>query len=240
MKYLYGKNALEYQIIINKDEIKQVHLYKTNKSEIKNLKNKGIKIKIHHDFTFFNNFNKNLNHQFIITELFPTNKDDLNIDDYLKINNNKKNHRIVILDSIEDPQNFGAILRTCEAFGINCVIYKSDNQVQINDFVIKTSMGAINNINLIKVNNISQTIKKLKENNFFIYASVLSDKAISINKINFPNKIAVIVGNEHKGISRILIDKSDQLIKIDMFGQIQSLNVSVACGILAYEITKKN
>ena len=144
-----------------------------------------------------------------------------------------------MLDSIQDPHNFGAILRTCDAFGVDAVVYKDDNQTQINDFVIKTSMGAINNLNLFKVTNFARAIELLKKSGYWIYASTLNKKAIDNTKVNYNDKTVIIVGNEHSGISKLTEKNSDELITINMYGNVQSLNVSVAAGILIYEAKNK-
>ena len=144
-----------------------------------------------------------------------------------------------MLDSFQDPHNFGAILRTCDALGIDAVIYKDDNQAQINDFVIKTSMGAVNNLNLFKVTNFARTIELLKKSGYLIYASTLNEKAIDNTKVNYNDKTVIIIGNEHSGISKLTEKNSDELITINMYGNVQSLNVSVAAGILIYEAKNK-
>jgi 23S rRNA (guanosine2251-2'-O)-methyltransferase len=154
---LYGKKAL----LDNIDSIEKVDLLNNNRQIIEMLKQKNIKYSFNPKK--FVELDKALNHQGIIAysknkQIFKT------IDEYLKVH--ADNSLIVILDSILDPRNFGSILRSCEAFGIDCVIYKKDNQAQIDEFVIKTSQGAINNLNLIKVINLSQTLDKLKESGF--------------------------------------------------------------------------
>jgi 23S rRNA (guanosine2251-2'-O)-methyltransferase len=93
-------------------------------------------------------------------------------------------------------------------------------------------MGAINYLNLIKVTNLARTLEQLKQGGYWIYTTALNDKAQDINSIKFTDKCVLIVGNENKGVSSLLIDKSDFVIKINMHGHVQSLNVSVATGIL--------
>ena len=233
MSNIFGLNAVIEQIKKNKNQVIVVHVYKDNKNFINFLKTNNVKLKIHHDKSWFNKFNKNLNHQFVVAEISVSSKSK-NLDFFLTNNKNKKSI-ILMLDSIQDPHNFGAILRTCDALGIDAVIYKDDNQAQINDFVIKTSMGAVNNLNLFKVTNFVRTIELLKKSGYLIYASTLNEKAIDNTKVNYNDKTVIIIGNEHSGISKLTEKNSDELITINMYGNVQSLNVSVAAGILIYE-----
>lgn len=237
MSNIFGLNAVVEQIKKNKNQIIIVHVYKDNKKLINFLKTNNIKLKIHHDKSWFNKFDKNLNHQFVVAEINTSVKTN-NLEFFLTNNKHKKSI-ILMLDSIQDPHNFGAILRTCDAFGVDAVIYKDDNQTQINDFVTKTSMGAVNNLNLFKVTNFARTIELLKKSGYWIYASTLNKKAIDNTKVNYNDKTVIIVGNEHSGISKLTKKNSDELITINMYGNVQSLNVSVAAGILIYEAKNK-
>jgi 23S rRNA (guanosine2251-2'-O)-methyltransferase len=151
---LFGKKAL----IDNIDKINKVELENKDSQIISLLKEHNIQFEIK-GTKFFSLLDKNLNHQGIIS--YADNKIGSLEDIY-----NKTNAIVLIVDELQDPQNFGAILRTCDAFGVDAVIYKKDNQVQINDFVIKSSMGAINNLNLFKVTNLSNEIELLKKNGF--------------------------------------------------------------------------
>jgi 23S rRNA (guanosine2251-2'-O)-methyltransferase len=155
MSVLFGKKALLDHIdnknIINVDLI-------ANHELISLLKQKQINFKIRDD-SFFKQFDKNLNHQGVVIHL-KSNERINDIESFLSLP--KTQSIILVIDGIQDPQNFGAILRSCDAFGVDVVVYKKDNQVQINDFVIKSSMGAIEHLNLIKVVNLSRTIEQLK------------------------------------------------------------------------------
>jgi 23S rRNA (guanosine2251-2'-O)-methyltransferase len=158
MNILFGKKALLDNI--DNDNVVNVDLHKNNKELISLLKSKNIDFKVHYDDVYFNRFDKNLNHQGVVVHLQESEKANT-IETFLKQIKDKS--IVLVIDSIQDPQNFGAILRTCDAFGVDAVIYKKDNQVQINDFVIKSSMGAINYLNLIKVTNLARTLEQLKQ-----------------------------------------------------------------------------
>jgi len=144
-----------------------------------------------------------------------------------------------MLDSIEDPMNFGAIIRSAESVGVDALIYKKDGQCQITPAVIKTSAGAISNLNMIKVTNLNDTIAKLKNNGYWVYASCLDSTAHKLQDIKFSGKVCVIVGNENKGISPLVIKNADFKVYIESSGKTQSLNVSAATAILLYTIKSK-
>ncbi len=144
---------------------------------------------------------------------------------------------IVILDHLEDPHNFGAIVRTCEAAGIKSIIIPKDRQVQVNATVMKTSVGTLENVKIIQVTNLVNTIKELKKNNFWIVGTALDD-SIDYRKIDYSGKIVLIIGNEGTGMSRIVKDQCDFIAKIPMYGTTNSLNASVAGGIMIYEVIR--
>ncbi len=143
------------------------------------------------------------------------------------------NALILILDEIQDAGNMGAILRSADAFGVDAIIFKKYNQVSpFNSIAIKNSTNAVSYLTFCEVSNISQTIDKLKAMNFWVYASSLTNKSKSYSDESYPNKTVFIVGNENKGVSKLVQQKSDSLIHINQYGNVQSLNVSVATGIL--------
>ncbi|MBQ6497666.1 MAG: 23S rRNA (guanosine(2251)-2'-O)-methyltransferase RlmB [Bacilli bacterium] len=144
---------------------------------------------------------------------------------------------VVILDHLEDPHNLGAIIRTCEAAGIKGIIIPKDRQVGVNATVMKTSVGTLDNVKVVSVSNIVNTIEKLKKSNFWIVGTSLED-SIDYREIDYSGKIALIIGNEGSGISNLVSKKCDFLAKIPMYGRTNSLNASVAAGIMIYEIIR--
>ncbi len=145
---------------------------------------------------------------------------------------------VLILDHLEDPHNLGAIIRTSEAAGVSGIILPKDRSVSINATVIKTSAGAITNIPIAMVTNLSQTIEDLKKNGFWIVGTALED-SIDYREIDYSGKIALVIGNEGKGISKIVRSSCDFVAKIPMYGKINSLNASVASGIMIYEVVRQ-
>ena len=140
----------------------------------------------------------------------------------------------VILDHIEDPHNLGAIIRTVEAAGVDAVILPKDRSVSINSTVMSTSSGALDNVSVVQVTNLNQTIKKLKKEGFWIVGSDMD--GTDYNKIDYNMPICLIIGNEGNGMSRIIKESCDFIATIPMKGEINSLNASVAAGILIYGI----
>ena len=144
---------------------------------------------------------------------------------------------VLLLDHLEDPHNFGAIIRTCEAAGIKSIVIPKDRSVSVNDTVYKTSSGALANIKIACVNNLVNTIKDFKKHGFFVYGAVMNEK--NYHEVKYSDKILLIIGNEGKGISRLVKENCDELISIPMKGKINSLNASVAAGILIFDITNR-
>lgn len=144
---------------------------------------------------------------------------------------------VVLLDHLEDPHNLGAIIRTCEAAGVKSIIIPKDRQVQINATVMKTSVGTLDNVNVISVSNLVNTITKLKENGFWVVGTSLSS-CVDYRQIDYGGKIALIIGNEGAGISKLVSKNCDFLAKIPMYGETNSLNASVAAGIMIYEVIR--
>lgn len=141
---------------------------------------------------------------------------------------------VLILDHLEDPHNFGAIIRTCASVGIKSIIIPKDRSVGVTDVVVKTSVGTINYVKIIMVNNLVATIKTLQKEGFFVYAA--SMEGTDFRKVDYSNKVALVIGNEGFGVSRLVKESSDCLISIPMNKNVESLNASVAASILIYHL----
>lgn len=140
---------------------------------------------------------------------------------------------VVMLDHLEDPHNFGAIIRTCEAAGIKDIIIPKDRSVKVNSTVMKTSAGCLDRVNIYEVTNLVQTINNLKKNNYWIIGTDM--EGTDYKKIDYKGKIVIIIGNEGSGISRLVKDSCDFIATIPMQGEVNSLNASVAAGIIIFE-----
>ena len=171
------------------------------------------------------------NHQGIILEI-----EDYKFLDFNDIRNDSKANFIVILDRIEDPRNFGAIIRTCECAGVDYIIVPNKGNSDVTPVVLKTSSGATANSKIVKVANLTSTISKLKQMGFWIVGAEAGGKAYT--EIDYSGKIALIIGSEGFGIKKIIKDNCDFIASIPLKGKVNSLNASVAAGILIYEVLK--
>lgn len=144
---------------------------------------------------------------------------------------------ILVLDGIQDPRNFGAIIRSAETFGVSGIVIPERRSVKINETVIKTSTGAIEHVPIVRVTNLSRAIEALKKLDYWIYGAEASgDKFYHEEK--YPNKSVLVLGSEGFGIKQKVKEQCDILVKIPLKGKINSLNVSVAGGILLAEMSK--
>ncbi len=176
------------------------------------------------------------NHQGVVLEVKPFEYSDLT--SIINISKKKEHPLILILDEIEDPHNFGAIIRSADAFGVDGIIIKKQNQVPVTMIVSKVSTGAIEFMRIAQVANLSVAIEKLKENGYWIYSADGSGND-DYQNIKYDGPVALVVGSEGRGISRLVLKNSDFIIKIPMSGHVNSLNVSVATGILLSRIRNK-
>jgi 23S rRNA (guanosine2251-2'-O)-methyltransferase len=145
---------------------------------------------------------------------------------------------ILILDEIEDPHNLGSILRTADCTGAHGVIIPKRRSVGLTATVSKTSAGAVEYVPVARVTNIAQTIDQLKEEGVWVAGTDVS-AAQDVYKANFKMPIALVIGNEGKGVGRLIKEKCDFLVKLPMAGRINSLNASVAAGVLMYEVVRQ-
>ncbi|MBC7331429.1 MAG: 23S rRNA (guanosine(2251)-2'-O)-methyltransferase RlmB [Synergistetes bacterium] len=174
---------------------------------------------------------KGLNHQGVVALISPV--------PYSKLEDVSLDEKIVLaLDGIEDPQNLGAILRTAEAVGVKSVIIPSRRSSPLTSAVMKASSGAAVRLKIIRVNSMASALKGLKDAGFWIIGSDV-EKGIDYSEADYPFPSVLILGSEGKGMHRTIKALCDMLVYIPIYGQVQSLNVSVAAGILLYEMTKR-
>lgn len=179
---------------------------------------------------------KSLHNQGVVAEIVDFEYSE--VEDIFAVAENKKEDVfILILDGIEDPHNFGAIIRSAECAGVHGIIIPKHRQVPVNDTVVKTSAGAISNVKIARVTNINQTIDALKEKGVWIYG--LEAKGENAFSSNLKGAIALVVGSEGFGISALTVKKCDGLISFPLKGKVNSLNASVASGIAVYEVLRQ-
>ena len=176
------------------------------------------------------------NHQGVIARISPIKF--LTMDQFGEKLAAIKNPFVLILDQVNDVRNFGAIIRTAEISGVDGIIIQNSSSAPINSDTIKTSAGAIFNIPICKVNHIKDAIYHLKSIDISIVSA--SEKANkNVYDVDFTKPVAVIMGSEQRGINKSIINLSDEVVKLPMYGKIQSLNVSVACGVFLYEVVRQ-
>ena len=176
------------------------------------------------------------NHQGVVARIAPIKF--YTIDSFSEVLEKSKNPFVLILDQINDVRNFGAIIRTAEISGVDGIIIQNSSSAPVNSDTIKTSAGAIFNIPICKVNHIKDAIYHLQSLNIsIISASEKSTK--NIYDVDLKGPIAIIMGSEQKGINKSVINLSDESVKLPMYGKIESLNVSVACGVFLYEVVRQ-
>ena len=150
----------------------------------------------------------------------------------------KENKLFIMLDSLEDPHNLGAILRSSDAFKVDGIILPKNRSVQLTNTVAKVSTGAIEHVDVIGVSNLNQTIKKLKDNGFWIVGTDAETEQ-TISEINVDTHLCIVIGSEGKGISRLVKENCDYTVKIPMVGNVNSLNASVSAALVIYEVFRR-
>ena len=224
--YVYGKNVVN-EILKNKKKINRAFLYNdfSDNKIIDSLKYNNINIK----YMSRQELDKLIdgNHQGIVIEIDNYKYSD--IDELLVV----ENPLLVILDHLEDPHNFGAIIRTCEAAGVDGIIIPKNRSVDVNSTVMRTSVGALDNVKIAQVTNLKNTINYLKNKGFWIVGTDMD--GTNYQKIDYKGKMAIVTGSEGFGMSRIVKEACDFIATIPMKGSINSLNASVATALVVYE-----
>lgn len=161
------------------------------------------------------------------------------IDDILEFAKSKdENPFILILDEIEDPHNLGSIIRTAETAGVHGIIIPKRRAAGVNSTVAKVSAGAVEHMNIARVNNINDAINYLKQNDIWICGTDIDAKNYYYNE-DYTGGIGIVIGNEGSGMGRLVKKNCDFLVKIPMKGKVTSLNASVSAGIIIYEVLKQ-
>lgn len=226
--FVYGKNS--FVEALNSNRILKAYVL-DNSPFVKELKNKNIKYEIVNKDRL-NALTRNGNHQGCVASVKEYKL--AKVEDMLK----DSNGLIVMLDGISDPHNLGAIIRTCECAGVDGVIYKKHNAVHLNDTVAKVASGALEYVKVAEETNLVNTINYLKDKGYWIVGTSGDAKDL-YNKIDYNMNVVLVIGSEGDGISRLVKEKCDFMVKMPMFGHVNSLNASVAAGIMIYNILDK-
>ncbi len=232
-QYIYGRNTV--LSALKEKKVKTIYITDNfNFKPINDFLNKNSSILIKNvSKKELDTLTKFANHQGVVAEIDDYKYSQLN--DLIEKANKSQYPLLVILDELKDPHNLGAILRCMDAFGADGVIIKKNGQVQVNSTVAKVSTGAIDYVPVCQVTNLVQTIKTLKERGYWIVASDGSAKC-DYRDVDYRSPIALVIGSEGEGISRLVLENSDFVTKIPMIGHVNSLNASVATAVYLAQI----
>lgn len=172
-------------------------------------------------------------HQGLVAEIKPY--EYCSLEEIIHLGKKKENPVIVMLDGINDPHNLGAIMRSCDVFDVVGIIVKKVNQVSLNSTVAKTSAGAINYVKVAQVANLNNAIQNLKENGYWVVSTDGSGK-YNYQDLKYDFPVVLVIGSEGNGVSPLVLKNSDYIVKIPMFGHVNSLNASVATAIILSRI----
>ncbi len=239
-EFVFGKNNVT-ELLLSDATVERVYL----SGDVKNAnykkivalcKEKGTPI-VHIDAAAMNRKAPNVNHQGVLA--YAAQKEYVSLEDILKVADERgESPFIIIADELADPHNLGAILRSADAFGAHGVIISKRRAVGLTPSVAKASGGAIHHIPVARVSNLAQTIELLKEKNVWIYGCDMAGENVYYEQ-DYSGGVALIVGSEDTGISRLLREKCDFFVRIPMKGKVSCLNASVAASVIMQEISKQ-
>ena len=238
MSIIYGKNPV-FEALNSGKTINKLYIQKNAKDleDIIDIAKKNNIVTIYSDKAYLDKMVEYKNSQGAVASV--TDYKYFDVDDILSYAKQKNEDPvIVILDKIEDPHNLGAIIRSAECLGAHGVIIQKRNEVQVNDTVEKVSAGALEYVRIARVTNITETIKYLKEKGLWIYGLDM-DGSNNLYSENLKGPLGIVIGSEGFGISHLIKQNCDVLLKIPMVGKINSLNASVSNAIALYEILRQ-
>ncbi|RLA06978.1 MAG: 23S rRNA (guanosine(2251)-2'-O)-methyltransferase RlmB [Gammaproteobacteria bacterium] len=240
-KYIYGLNAVYELVKSRPEDIKSIWLNDDKslrkQNLIKILDDLNLPYQIRPKQDFIQLMPRSDNHQGIVAFVIKIKeyKDKSWLLKRLK-ENEQEQMTILILDSILDPQNFGAILRSAVAFGVEIIIIGKHNNAPLSATTYKSAAGAVEHLSIVQVNNLNQLLGSLKDADFWIYG-LTGEAKQNIAEIKFDKKRALILGSEGAGIRHLVKENCDFLVKIPINKKQESLNVSVACAVVLYHLS---
>lgn len=231
--WIYGKNAV-YEAVKKNDEIAKVVLLKDNKDQqlIALAKKNRIAVAYENRAFFLKNAPSSSHQGYLALRESYT---YVELDDLLADIPSHKVPLLIMLDGLEDPHNLGAILRSADAIGADGIIIAKNRSVSLNATVAKVSTGAIEYVPVCQVTNLSRTLEHLKKQGFWVVGTDMTD-AVDYRQVDYQMPLVLVIGSEGFGISRLVLEKCDYKVTIPMVGHVNSLNASVACAILLYQI----
>lgn len=228
--YICGKNVVT-EVLKNHQKVKKAYIYKNFHDDfiLSELKKQKIPMELLEKYEL-DKLAKG-NHQGIMLNV--PDYEYAQVDELLE----KDNPLLVILDHIEDPHNLGAIVRTCEAAGVDGIIIPKNRSVEVTSTVMRTSVGALDYVKIARVTNLRDTMEYLKKKGFWIVGTDMN--GTDYQEIDYRGKMALVIGSEGFGMARLVKEHCDFIASIPMNGKVNSLNASVAAGIIIYEAISK-
>lgn len=230
---IYGKNSI-IEAIKNKRELSDVMVTANNNDIISMLNKNNIKYQIVQKGIIDKALKQSVNHQGVIASVMEYQYYQLE-----DIVSDESDSLIVMLDGIEDPHNLGAIVRTCEISGASGIVLPKNRSVKVNATVSKVSAGAIEHVKVVMCTNLVDTIKTLKEKGYWVVGAEALEESKEFWDLDLNMKVCLIIGSEGRGLSRLTKEECDFLVKIPMWGKVNSLNASVSAALLIYEIRRQ-
>lgn len=231
-RYIMGKNCIEEVIKFSPKRVKKIFFVNEDYELMKKIENLRIPYQTISKVEMTRLVNSE-SHQSIVAlvseRVFP------DFTDYLNLSWEKDNDLILVLDSINDPQNLGTLLRCAECFGAGAVLWSKNRGSDITPVVSKASVGASELVTIIKVSNLVESVKKAKTEGYVVITAEVGDNTIAIDTFDFPKKTVLIMGSEGEGVRQLLSKQADYKIYIPMQGAIDSLNVSQATTVFLYQ-----
>ncbi len=237
---VFGRNVIKELLMSDRrTTIKNVYISKDAEGNIEDLKNelkaKGFSFSLVPSKTLDNLLGERVSHQGIFADIKDFSY--LPEEEYISKKTNQDEGFLIVLDQINDPQNFGAIIRTAYGAGADAVVITKDNSVQVNPTVIKVSTGLVFHMPVIKTVNLSRFLDNVKSAGFWIYSGDMD--GTDYDQVEWEKKSILVFGNEGKGIRRLVKEKCDVTVRIPMKREMDSLNLSVSVGILAFTVALK-
>src|SRR3989304_9893624 len=232
-----GKNSVE-EVIKNKPDVIE-QIYTSLKREdplVQIILSNKIPCQFS-DKRFLDSLVKSESHQNIVAKIKSRNYMDVN--EFIKKNENASSSVVLMLDSIFDPQNMGSILRAAECFKVDCVVFSKIRGTDITPVVTKAASGGTELVNIVKVSNLATTLENFKDSGYWSIACAISKDAKSLYDFKFTHKSVIILGSEGEGIQKLILKKADDIVYIPMLGSIDSLNVSQAAAVFLAQLRSK-
>lgn len=233
---IYGANPVREAIRANPDRIRVVVVASSHRSRLQELvteaREAGVGVKFMAPQQI-DRMAQGKTHNGVLAEL-----SEVTYADFDAMAEREETRFVMLLDSIQDPQNLGAILRVCDGFGVDLVVLPEHDSAGLTPAAIKASAGASEWIPVAQVTNLSRAIERLKQLEFWVYGADGSGEPLDV--FDMKGKVAIVMGNEGKGIRRNVLEHCDRVLAIPTVGKLESLNVATAAAVIAYEVRRQN